>query len=284
MVATRSNAREFEIVLYGSTGDAGKAMAAHFAKHGGSMRWAIAGRSEAKLRALKEAIGGCAPAIIVADAGDYTSLCTMAGRAQVLLTAMGPYAQLGEPVVKACIQERTHYCDITGEVQWVSEMKAQYGGAAQTAGVCICSLCGYDCVPAELAVAVSARALREAGGGALSDVEAVFDAFDGGLPRGTALTLLSMVGIRASYRMAVGWREFVPVSERLAAYYSLILWALPAWSSQYGAYTMPNGMGAVNVPAAHKCASALGVGGLVYRDRCPLPLGRGRWTIRESLA
>ena len=86
----------------------------------------------------------------------------------------------------------------------------------------------------------------------------------------------------ALLRRRSGYSAAVP--ERLAAYYSLILWALPAWSSQYGAYTMPNGMGAVNVPAAHKCASALGVGGLVYRDRCPLPLGRGRWTIRESLA
>ena len=45
-------AREFDVLLYGSTGDAGRAMAAHFSKHGGSLRWALAGRSATKLQAL----------------------------------------------------------------------------------------------------------------------------------------------------------------------------------------------------------------------------------------
>jgi short subunit dehydrogenase-like uncharacterized protein len=34
----------------------------------------------------------------------------------VLLSTVGPFTLNGEPVVRACVQQGTHYCDITGEM------------------------------------------------------------------------------------------------------------------------------------------------------------------------
>lgn len=53
--------------------------------------------------------------VIVADVGDYDSLKTMCSQGRVLLNCCGPYRLYGEPVVRAAIEAKTHYIDITGE-------------------------------------------------------------------------------------------------------------------------------------------------------------------------
>ena len=52
--------------------------------------------------------------VLLGDIQDAQSLRAITAQTQVLLTTAGPYARLGTPVVEACIQERTHYCDLTG--------------------------------------------------------------------------------------------------------------------------------------------------------------------------
>ena len=44
----------------------------------------------------------------------------------------------------------THYCDITGEADWVSEMVDQFDDAARKSGAKIVSFCGHDCIPWDL--------------------------------------------------------------------------------------------------------------------------------------
>ena len=125
------------------------------------VKWAVAGRSKAKLEALVSSLGGSsAPSVLLADACDASSLLRIAERATLVFSAVGPYSRLGEPMVKACLVARTHWADITGEVFWVGEMEAKHGEAAAAAGVTLTSLCGYDSVPCELSLHVARKALK----------------------------------------------------------------------------------------------------------------------------
>lgn len=53
--------------------------------------------------------------ILVADLNDKDSMFKLASSTKVLLSTAGPYSQLGTPVIRACIQAKTHYADINGE-------------------------------------------------------------------------------------------------------------------------------------------------------------------------
>ena len=58
--------REFDIILYGATGFAGKLTAEYLAKAGGDARIALAGRSHDKLLAVRETLGD-GGAVLAAD-------------------------------------------------------------------------------------------------------------------------------------------------------------------------------------------------------------------------
>ena len=230
--------RDFDLILFGATGDAGRATASYLARAApSSMKWAIAGRSASKLeelRALIQSESSHAEIGIVIATCDAASgtLQAMAARARIVLSAAGPYHKLGEPVMAACIASGTHYVDITGEIPWVAEMRAKYAESAKAAGVCLCSFCGYDCVPAELSVFL---ARKELGGGPLRSAECVFELHGGGAPRGTLLTVLTSI----SPSFVSGLWSFLPAAERLPAFLSLLLWLLPWYSAHVKAFTCP---------------------------------------------
>jgi len=154
---------EFDLVIFGATGNAGWAVCNHLAlkQRGEPVKWAVAGRNRAKLEALVAKLDGTSvPAIVIADSGDEASLLSMAMRAKVVFSAAGPYSLIGEPVLAACIEAGAHYADITGEVNWVGAMEKKYGVRATEKGVCIASLCGYDCIPSEVSIFAARAELK----------------------------------------------------------------------------------------------------------------------------
>jgi len=105
VVSTR---RLYDVVLYGATGFVGRQTVAYFARHAGRrVRWAIAGRNEARLREVRDAAGaGAAGAgLIVADAGDAAALAALAAQAKVVLSTAGPFALYGSGLVAACVAQ-----------------------------------------------------------------------------------------------------------------------------------------------------------------------------------
>jgi short subunit dehydrogenase-like uncharacterized protein len=149
--------RTYDVVLLGASGFTGKLTAEYLARKRTQepFRLALAGRSREKLEAIKQGLVGINPAcadvgIIPADVGDLPSLKAMAGQARVLITTVGPYFQYGEPVVKACVEERTDYVDLTGEPDFISTLQDRYDAPAREAGVRIVNCCGFDCIPADL--------------------------------------------------------------------------------------------------------------------------------------
>ena len=79
----------------------------------------MVGRSQAKLDSVKAQIAEEVPAAkgvptMTADTADLVALGKVAASCKVLLSTVGPYNKYGDLVVEACLNEGTHYCDITG--------------------------------------------------------------------------------------------------------------------------------------------------------------------------
>lgn len=145
---------KFDIVVYGATGFTGQLVAEYLTQHYKSdktLKWAMAGRSLGKLKAVRDAIGapGNTP-LIVADASDAASLRAMAEQTMSVITTVGPYQLYGEELLAACVATGTDYFDLCGEPIWMRQMIDKYEAAAKESGARIVFSCGFDSVPFEL--------------------------------------------------------------------------------------------------------------------------------------
>ena len=147
--------REFDLVMWGATGFTGRLVAEYIHERygtGNELRWAIAGRSQAKLESVRAGIGATADSlpILVGDSRDPVSLAAIAKRSQVICSTVGPFAKYGSELVAACVASGTDYCDITGEVQWVRRMIDAHEQQARSTGARIVHCCGFDSIPSDL--------------------------------------------------------------------------------------------------------------------------------------
>ena len=151
-----SKNREFDVVVYGATGFTGRLVAEYLNNQygvGGDVKWAMAGRSEEKLTAVRDEMGIPADIpFVVADASDPASLKSMSERTSVVLTTVGPYQLYGSDVVAACVAAGTDYVDLCGEVNWMHAMIGEHGEAAKKSGARIVLSCGFDSIPFDLGV------------------------------------------------------------------------------------------------------------------------------------
>ena len=143
--------QRFDIVVYGATGFTGRRTLRVLRSRAPGLRIAAAGRNADKLAAL----GGD---FIVADSTDTASVLAMAQQARVLVSTAGPFGRYGDPVVDACVEAGTHYCDITGETPWVRGVIDRLHDKARDAGVRIVPFCGFDSVPSELCALLAVQA------------------------------------------------------------------------------------------------------------------------------
>lgn len=152
--------RDFDIVIFGASGFVGKYAIQNLhesAKRDG-LRWAVAGRSEDKVRqALQFASELCGQVladvpVVVANVSDYDSLLSMARRTRVVVNCVGPYTLYGEPVVKACVESGTDHVDVTGEVNWLEDMHMKYDAKARETKALIVGACAFESIPSEMAV------------------------------------------------------------------------------------------------------------------------------------
>ncbi|MEU5893071.1 saccharopine dehydrogenase NADP-binding domain-containing protein [Streptomyces sp. NPDC047461] len=155
--------RPYDIVLFGATGFVGALTAQYLATHAPEgLRWAIAGRSEEKLRALRERLpGGAEVGVLRADVADPASLRALAGQARVVATTVGPYVTYGEELVAACAESGADYLDLTGEPEFVDRMYVRHDARARETGARLVHACGFDSVPHDLGVYFTVRQLPE---------------------------------------------------------------------------------------------------------------------------
>ena len=190
-----TTAREFDIVLYGATGFAGKLTAEYLAKAGGDARIALAGRSHDKLLAVRETLGERAQSwpLIIADASQPSTLNAMAAQTQVMVTTVGPYAKHGLPLVAACAAAGTDYADLTGETNFIRESIDLYHKQAMDTGARIVHSCGFDSIPSDLTVFALYRRAEQDQAGQLGDTNLVVRSFKAGISGGTAASMVEVM-------------------------------------------------------------------------------------------
>ena len=181
---------EFDIIVYGATGFTGRLVAEYLAAKygvGGSVKWAMAGRSAAKLAEVRDEIGAPKDTpLIVADANDAASRKAMVGRAKAILTTVGPYQLYGSDLVADCAAAGTDYLDLSGEPNWMAEMIEAHEAAAKASGARIVFSCGFDSIPFELGVLYTQLLAVKHLGHAVPRVKGRVRSMRGGLSGGTA--------------------------------------------------------------------------------------------------
>lgn len=178
--------REFDLVLFGATGFTGRLVADHLKRSPDPLRWAIAGRNRDKLAALELGVP-----VVVADAHDRRALDELVRRTAVVCTTVGPYAKYGSDLVAACADAGTHYCDLTGEVQWMRRMIDAHHDRARATGARIVHTCGFDSIPSDLGTWALQQEFRTRFGRHASSVTALFGESSGGLSGGTIASAIS---------------------------------------------------------------------------------------------
>lgn len=189
--------RDFDVIVYGATGFTGRLVAEYLAQSGRG-RWAMAGRSAAKLAEVRDLIGAPVDTpLVLADADDPASLRAMAERATVVLTTVGPYQLHGSALVAACAAAGTAYVDLCGEPAWMRQMIDAHQDTARRTGARIVFSCGFDSIPFDLGVLTLQEAARERFGRPVPRVKGRVRKMQGGFSGGTAASLKATLAAAA---------------------------------------------------------------------------------------
>ena len=178
--------REYQIILYGATGFTGKLCAEYLRDNYPEIKWAIAGRNNQKLNDLKNSLNlNCD--IYVASGDDKKSIDNFVSKTSVVLSTAGPFARYSNLIVKSCVENKTHYTDITGENHWVKDLIDEHHEKASEEGTRIIPSCGYDSIPSDMGVFYSVQQM----GKPVRKVT-VYHSGQGGVSGGTTETMFTI--------------------------------------------------------------------------------------------
>jgi len=130
-------------MIYGANGYSGD-LIARYAKEKG-FKPIIAGRNENEILALAHELS---LESLVFDLANINTITENIKNVDVVIHCAGPFSQTAESMIKACLQSKTHYLDITGEIE-VFELAKSYDKKAQEAGIVICPGVGFDVIPTD---------------------------------------------------------------------------------------------------------------------------------------
>ena len=141
--------KDIDIVIYGATGFTGQLCVKYFQSLDLDIKWAIAGRNLVKLENVASKFSTNVE-ILVADSDDEKALKDICSRSKVVLSTAGPFHRYGSKLVAACIENDTHYVDITGENFWVKGLIEKHHIEAARRGIRIIPSCGFDSIPSDI--------------------------------------------------------------------------------------------------------------------------------------
>ena len=284
--------REFDIIVYGATGFTGRLVAEyltqHYAGRKDAPKWAMAGRSTAKLAEVRDLIGAPKDTpLVVADASDPATLNAMAARATVILTTVGPYQLYGNELVAACVKAGTAYADLCGEPGWMREMIDEHEAAAKASGARITFSCGFDSIPFDLGVhflqaeavkrhgkpapRVKGRVRKMAGGASGGTIASLTETLKA-VAKKPSLALL----LKSSFALTPG---FEGPSQPTGLF--------PEYDSATGTWTAPFVMAPINTKNVHRTNFLLGHAwgaDLVYDEMVMTTIGDAGKAMAEAMA
>ena len=130
-------------LIYGANGYTGELITRFAAERG--LKPILAGRNEAKISELAAKYGF---EYRVFSLDETAKLDAALNEVDMVLHCAGPFSITSLPMVKACLRNKKHYTDITGEIS-VFETCAAMDEKAQDAGVMVMPGVGFDVVPSD---------------------------------------------------------------------------------------------------------------------------------------
>lgn len=191
-----------DFLLYGAYGYTGRIITSLAAEYG--LQPLLAGRSSTKLAALAKSTGFPSR---VFSLDDRPALLDALKQVPLVLHAAGPFKYTADPMQEACLQTRTHYLDITGELP-VFEATAGRHQQAIDAGILLMPGTGFDVVPTDCLAAFLAGLLPDA-----THLRLAFSGLQAGFSRGTTRTMTDNLGAPGAVREG-GKIKQVPLGHR----------------------------------------------------------------------
>ena len=184
--------RPFDIVVWGATGFTGRLVFEYLIRYYPNVSIAIAGRNLQKCQQVLQELAADVP-IIVADAFDEPSLRSMVQQAAVVCTTVGPYSTYGQLLVDLCVEESTHYCDLTGESPFVRSVIDRHHDEATKKQVAIVHACGFDSIPSDLGVLMTQDYIHAQTDNYAESIQFVTGKMKGGFSGGTIASFVHML-------------------------------------------------------------------------------------------
>jgi short subunit dehydrogenase-like uncharacterized protein len=189
-------------MIYGSNGYTGRLIAVEAKRRG--LKPVLAGRSADPIRKLASELG---LPVKIFELNDVAALSAALSDIALVANCAGPFTATSGPMIDACLKSRSHYLDITGEIEVF--LAAQRRDAdAKSAGVVVCPGVGFDVIPTDCIAAVLKEALPDA-----THLTLAFDA-GGSVSPGTARTMAESLrlGRRSGRVRRNGLIEEVPLA------------------------------------------------------------------------
>ena len=189
-------------MIYGANGYTGHLVAAEAKRQG--LNPVLAGRRAGPIEKLATELGLRAR---IFDVDDPPSAIAALADMAVVANCAGPFATTSAPMIDACLNNQTHYLDITGEIDVFLAAHRRHI-EAKTAGIVICPGVGFDVIPTDCMAATLKEALPDA-----THLALAFDA-GGSMSPGTAHTMAQSMrlGQRGGRVRRSGVIEEVPLA------------------------------------------------------------------------
>jgi len=172
-----------KFLLYGAYGYTGELIIRYAREYG--LEPILAGRREEALKPLSDKFGY--PYKVI-DIDDGTALRSALREVKLVIHAAGPFQFTAKQMVEACLDSKTHYLDINGDIL-VFEMLKRYDKKGKEKDIMIMPGVGFDVVPTDCTAALLKKLLPDA-----IDLQLAFATLGGTISHGTAMTMANRLG------------------------------------------------------------------------------------------
>ena len=187
--------KKFDLIVWGATGYTGKLVCEYLIKKytNTDLRWAIGGRNKSKIKSFISSLNFKTIPYLIADSNNKNSLLKMTKMTTTVCSTVGPYDKYGTLLVEACIENKTNYCDITGETHWIRKIIDNYHEKAIKNKVKIIHACGFDSIPSDLGVLYAQSMMKKKSGKYANKIYMRVYAMKGGVSGGTIDSFINII-------------------------------------------------------------------------------------------
>jgi short subunit dehydrogenase-like uncharacterized protein len=176
-------------LIYGANGYTGLLIVELAVKNG--LKPTIAGRTLDKIKPIADKFG---LEYSVFDLNNQQELVGQLAQFPLVLNCAGPFSRTAKAMVEACLISKTHYLDITGEIE-VFEMVKTYQQQALNSQIVLMPGVGFDVVPTDCMAKFLHTNMLDA-----THLELAFMSLGSTISHGTVTTMIESLGKEGAVR------------------------------------------------------------------------------------